>query len=381
MTDVIDFGAMPSGSVAQRINANAIPLLDLQALARIEPTSKQFVIPKLAPGGEVTVFSGAGSAGKSLFAQQVATALAAGVATLRLTMDQAPAIYLTCEDDERELHFRQSNICRALGIRMERLAGILHLGSLRGLLDNELGTFAADGTFQPTEMLDRLQALIERTGAALVCLDNLAHFFIGNENDRGEVTRFMNALNGIAGKTGAAILLLGHTNKDKGEYSGSTAWLNAVRSQIAIEHDMETDTRTVRVGKANYSRKGDELRFVWIDGAFVHADDLGPDRVKAMAEVMQANFDNERFLACLKELTRQRRAVSEKSCKSFAPSVFAGMPESKGIGKRRLEAAMDRLFRLGMIERDILWRGPDRKNVIGLKLTAAHTPEPECDPL
>lgn len=138
--------------------------------------------------------------------------------------------------------------------------------------------------------------------------------------------------------------------------------------------------RTVRVGKANYSRKGDELRFVWIDGAYVHADELGPDRVKALAEITQGNFDNDRFLACLEELTRQRRAVSEKSCKSFAPTVFDKMPESKGIGKKRLEAAMDRLFRLGVIERGILWRGPDRKDVIGLKLTAAHTPKPEYDP-
>jgi RecA-family ATPase len=253
---------------------------------------------------------------------------------------------------------------------MERLAGSLHLGSLRGLLENELGTFAADGKFRPTTMLRRLQALIERAGAALVCLDNMAHFFIGNENDRGEVTRFMNALNGIAGETGAAILLLGHTNKDRGEYSGSTAWLNAVRSQITIDHDMETDMRTVRVGKANYSSKGDELRFIWIDGAFVHADELAPDQAKELAEITQANFDNERFLACLEERTRQQRAVSEKSCKSYAPSVFERMPESKGIGKKRLEAAMDRLFRTGAIERGVLWRGPDRKDVTGLKLVA-----------
>jgi RecA-family ATPase len=370
MPDLIDFGGLPSDTVAQQINANAIETLDLEKWALVKPTPKRFVIPKLAPAGEVTVFSGAGSAGKSLFAQQVATALASGLPTLRLSLEQAPAIYLTCEDDERELHFRQSSICRALRIPMERLAGSLHLGSLRGLLENELGTFAADGKFHPTPMLRRLQALIERAGAALVCLDNLAHFFIGNENDRGEVTRFMNALNGIAGETGAAILLLGHTNKDRGEYSGSTAWLNAVRSQITIDHDMETDMRTVRVGKANYSRKGDELRFIWIDGAFVHADELAPDQAKELAEITQANFDNERFLACLEERTRQQRAVSEKSCKSYAPSVFERMPESKGIGKKRLEAAMDRLFRTGAIERGVLWRGPDRKDVTGLKLVA-----------
>ena len=35
----------------------------------------------------------------------------------------------------------------------------------------------------------------------------------------------------------------------------------------------------------------------------------------------------------------------------------------------RLNAAMDRLFRLGAIERAELWQGPDRKAVYGLRET------------
>jgi RecA-family ATPase len=49
----------------------------------------------------------------------------------------------------------------------------------------------------------------------------VAHLFAGNENDRGEVTRFINALNRLAGETGAAVLLLGHPNKAGDSYSGS----------------------------------------------------------------------------------------------------------------------------------------------------------------
>ena len=86
-------------------------------------------------------------------------------------------------------------------------------------------------------------------------------------------------------------------------------------------------------------------------------------------ETQRAVADNDIFLNCLRERNRQQRAVSEKSSKTYAPLVFAGMPESKGIGKTRLEKAMDRLFRLDKIERGELWKGADRKAVIGLRET------------
>lgn len=48
-------------------------------------------------------------------------------------------------------------------------------------------------------------------------------------------------------------------------------------------------------------------------------------------------------------------------------------PESKGIGKRRLENAMDRLFRIGAIERgDLGWRDDYRRPAVGLRECAAN---------
>jgi RecA-family ATPase len=73
-----------------------------------------------------------------------------------------------------------------------------------------LGTFDADGTLKPAVAFQRLVQMLQTTGAQLAILDNVAHLFTGNENDRGEVTRFVNLLNRLAGETGAAILLLGH---------------------------------------------------------------------------------------------------------------------------------------------------------------------------
>lgn len=349
-----------------------LPTLDLAALSLVRAQPKQFAIERLAPLGEVTLFTGAGSAGKSLLAQQLATAAAAGTTCLRIGVAPTPAIYATCEDDPEQLHWRQQHICEAMRVPMADLSGRLHLISLRGALDNELGRFAHDGTMTLAPAYHRLVATIRATGSNLVFLDNVAHLFTGNENDRGQVTRFLNLLNRLASETGAAIVLLGHPPKPSkpGEKthqtSGSTAWVNGVRSQFYIEHDLTTDIRTLFVGKANYAQKGDSARFVWQDWAFVHEDDLPQDVREQMAETIQAIGDNKLFLTCLAERNKQRRQVSEKpTAQNFAPKIFEGMPEAKGLTRQRLNSAMDRLFRINAIERTLLWR-QDGKDIFGL---------------
>lgn len=365
----MDWADVDPGEASEAIAAAAIATLDWAALANVKPAPKAFVIPWFAPAGEVTLFTGPGSAGKSLLAQQLATALAAGVPTLRLEMGQAPAIYLTCEDDEGQLHWRQEHICKALGVPVASLADKLHVASLRGALDNALGAEGPDGEFTLSASYHRLAAMIRRTGAKLVALDNVAHLFAGNENDRGEVTRFVNALNRLSGESGAAIILLGHPNKAGDSYSGSTAWLNAVRSQFTIEHDLQSDMRTVTVGKANYARKGEQLRFAWVEWAFVLEDDLPPDTARQQADTAKANGGNDAFLRCLALCTSQGRNVSHQPGSNHAPKVFAAMPEAKGLKKADFAAAMERLLSLGRIECDAeLWRGPDRKPRRGIRL-------------
>lgn len=347
--------------------------LDLAALSSQEAKPTAFAIERIAPLGEVTLLSGPGSAGKSLLGQQFATAAAAGVRCIGLDVMEGPAIYLSCEDDAEALHWRQAHICKALGLDMAKLAGRLHLVTLRGELSAELGTFQHDGTIRPAETYRRLDRLMQRTGARLAFLDNASHLFAGNENDRGQVTKFMNLLNRMAAQHSAGIMLFGHFSKGKdgkdGGASGTTAWPNSVRSHCTLTHDPETDLRTLTVTKANYARKGEAITFAWADWAFVREDDLPADKRSEHDETVRAANDNALFLACLRERNRQRRAVSEKPGTNYAPKQFAAMPEAKRIGKDRLIAAMDRLFRLGRIERAELWKGNDRKPVFGLRET------------
>ncbi|MFN6933760.1 MAG: AAA family ATPase [Tsuneonella sp.] len=351
-------------------SSKLLPRFDLDNLDGEPPFDREWILPGFIPENEVTLFTGPGGAGKSLFAQQLATCVAArapflGLDTIRLPDDDANVVmYITAEDDDRELHRRQRNINAALGVGREALGDRLYLSSLRGRIGNELATFTRDGEIEKTATYHLLFDTIFEVGASVIILDNVAHLFAGNENDRGQVTRFVNLLYSIVRTWSVTIVLLGHPNKSGDSYSGSTAWLNAVRSQIEIarltddlgnEHD--PDARVLTVGKANYARHGQRHPFRWHDFAFWHDDDLPDDLQKEYAALAKSNGENAAFLRCLAAATERKKAISENPGANFYGSVFPKMPEGKGYGKDAFDRAFHRLLAVGLIELDAkLWQ-------------------------
>lgn len=355
------------------------PRFDLDKLAH-DPPEREWIIPGYIPAREVTLFTGPGGAGKSLFAQQLATAVATGAYLLGLPTpggEMRNALYVTAEDDENELWRRQGRCLDAIGVDRADLShpdgDWLHLVSLRGMMGNELVAFDREGNIDTTPAFTKLRDTVFETGADLLILDNVGHLFAGNENDRGQVTRFVNALYKLVRTYGVTILLVAHPNKSGDDYSGSTAWRNAVRSQINLARldgdagNLDPDARVLSVSKANYSRLGEELRFRWHHGAFVRDEDLPPDAAKELAETIRAAGDNEVFLRCLRARNEQERPVSESpSSRTYAPRIFAKMAEAKGLTEARLEAALERLFRADRIARGVVCNvgRKDREGII-----------------
>lgn len=361
--------------------------LDLDELASRKATPRGFTIDHYAPSRELTLFTGSGGVGKSLFGQQMATASAAALGRcLELRVADCPALYITCEDCPEELHYRQEAICDALGVPMASLTGRLHLVSLRGELGNELAIFARDGTMDVAPAYERLRAKITATSAGVVWLDNVAHFFVGDENNRAQVTQFANLLNRLASQTGAAIILLGHPPKSGATFSGSTAWINAVRSQFSIDWVTEgkdktvTDrnARVIRSEKANYARTGKALRFRWHGGAFV----LDSDVPRAAFDEMRADTDNQVFLACLRARNEQGegRLVGPAPGPNYAPSQFEGMPEAKGRKRADLKRAMERLFASKQIETHTYRNTAKGRDVTVIRETIPETPNTTPEP-
>lgn len=356
--------------------APMLPLLDPGAWQGQHAPAREWALHEWIPARQATYLTGAGSAGKSLAAQQLATCIALGRPFLGIETRQAVAIYVTCEDDADELHRRQANICDALGVPLAALSGKLHLVSLAGAIGNELATFDPLGRMATSPAWETLRATVLATGAGFVALDNVAHLFAGNENIRNQVAAFCGLLNNLAAEADASVLFIGHPNKAGDSFSGSTAWENQVRSRIFLDRPrdadgsvLDPDARTLSRAKANYARNGEALSFRWHKWAFVREDDLPPNAAKEMAETIAANHDNAVFLACLDERNRQERPVSEsKASRTYAPKEFAEMAESKRIGRARLEAAMDRLFRIRAIERGVVGRHrAEGKDMIGLR--------------
>jgi hypothetical protein len=259
------------------------------------------------------------------------------------------------------------------------LSGKLHLVSLIGAIGNELATFTPEGRMTVGETYRTVQATAAATGAGFMALDNVAHLFAGNENIRNQVAAFCALLNQLAHDIDGSVLFLGHPNKAGDSFSGSTAWENQVRSRLFLEtpkddtgNSLDPDARVLSRGKANYARNGERLAFRWHKWAFINDEDIPKDQRAEIAATIQATADNTTFLRCLDERNRQERAVSEsKASRTYAPKEFAAMPESKGVGRSRLEAAMDRLFRVGKIERGVVgrYRG-EGKDIIGLRRTS-----------
>ena len=243
---------------------------------------RRWLVPNLLIRGAVTMLNGDGGVGKSLLAQQLVTALATGRSFLGLPAPQRPipSLAVFCEDDARELHFRQDRINAHYGCEMRDLDA-LTLVSRVGL-DNELMVFGRRGDVgEESDFYRQLAEKIRLTRAELIVIDTAADTFMGNEIIRPQVRQFINALARFATVNDGAVLLTAHpslTGLNSGSgLSGSTAWHNTVRGRLYLtrpasinDSDEETsDARILKLMKSNYGPTGNQLKLTWHDHVFV----------------------------------------------------------------------------------------------------------------
>lgn len=357
---------------------------------------REFIIPGWIVRGSCGLLSGQEGVGKSLIAQQMATCAAIGKDFLGLEIAHCPVVYITCEDPLDELWRRQEDINRSLGIDMADLEDRLLLVSLKGQIGNELATFDQQGRLSLTPRYKQIEKLALAFNAGLLFLDNAAHLFTGNENARHDVAAFLGLLERLSEAMSGAVVLLAHPNKQHAqgnkqgnEYSGSTGWSAHVRNRLFLDWAEKTDAgdfigddgRVLRKSKANYGKKGEEIYFRWHEWAFVRDDDLPEELSARLREVSRDSFENDCFLACLRQRSSEQRAVSESSSsRTYAPKIFATMPEARGCSIDQLARAMDRLWRIGAIERGFLWviRG-EGKSAHGIREASVKGPGARAD--
>lgn len=220
--------------------------------------------------GTVVLFSSHGGGGKSYVTLTFGAKAATGGTWFGEEMEQGDVLIVSGEDPVNEIHHRLWGICAAYGIGMADLAGHLDIVDVTGLLHKALYTAGTDyGKTEFTSQFRRMKELIERKAYKYIIIDNLAKFYMANENARPMVDEFVSALAALAAARGIGVVLVGHASKLGSDgYSGSTAWHNSARARWSLNVS-EDGNRDLVVEKNNYGATGHGGRFVWDDAKHV----------------------------------------------------------------------------------------------------------------
>lgn len=195
----------------------------------VDPPELDFVFLGFL-AGTVGLLIAPGSTGKSYWALLVAIALACKAATADL-LGLNPAkrgqkvVFLAAEDPKDVIRRRQFAIGKTIGrdhlgdcsanLKIKPL-----LGKRPDIMDN--GHFDEIATFC--------------MGARLIIIDTLTKFHTMDENKNSDMSQFIATLDALAARTGAAILVLHHIDKNSAR-NGDGNQMEAARGASAITND------------------------------------------------------------------------------------------------------------------------------------------------
>lgn len=262
-----------------------------------ETPTREWVVQDWIPKGEITSIYGSGSVGKSLLSLQLAIAVGTGGKWLGMDTEQMPALYVACEDTDDELHIRRDRILSGPEYEFQRddvLNAPVFLWSRVG--ENNDLAIEKDADVIEGRYLPVLRQAITNLEASelLLILDTVSDVYLGSENVREKVNKFLKTILGkLRLDLNLTIILLAHpsrTGMNTGDgLSGSTAWENAVRNRITVtRHETTPDAVVIRRAKSNYARVGDEIVALWDEGRFVVSSEHLTAHAVQVADTMTA---------------------------------------------------------------------------------------------
>jgi RecA-family ATPase len=351
-----------------------LPYVDL-----IAPLHKrQWLVVDRIPMLNVSLLSGEGAVGKSILLLQLSAATALGKDWLGMLPDVGPGLYIAAEDDADEVNRRLEDIAQHYGATRQHLIDNgLRILSFAGR-DAILGQPGHDGIIKPTPLFDRIKRDAILLRPKLIVIDPLADAFAGKEIDRGHVRQFITIMRRLAIDTGSAVVMSSHPSLSGmttgSGLSGSTAWHNSVRARMylkAAPGDAAAQ-RVLEVKKNNYGPVTAEILMRWRDGVYVVEPRQG-----TLAQLAAAQKVDDLFIKLLRRLTEQGRNVSAKTGTSYAPAMFAKLPEATEakIDKKAFAASMERLFTAGKIK--VITEGPPSKP--RTRLIDTHSTDPSTE--
>jgi RecA-family ATPase len=315
-----------------------------------EPPPREWLWPEWIPMVQTTALYGDGGVGKTLAAQQLMTAVAAGLKVWHEDVRPGVALGIFCEDDEDELQRRQFAICESFGVHPAQLDN-LHLLSRAGD-DNLLMTFK-DDVGHLTPFWHQVREMVGDIRPAVLTVDTAADTFGGNENIRPQVRQYVQgALTKLAIEFRCAVLLCAHPSvaglTSGSGTGGSTAWNNSVRSRLYLSRDEVTQRLVLERKKSNYAKAGERIELMWQEGAFIRFATVPGQAMRTEADVEYEQL----FLGLLREFTARGQGVGVDKRGNYAPREFGRAMREQGqsVNEMGLGMAMNRLLDMGVIE-------------------------------
>lgn len=252
------------------MNASAHSLLpaglDLAQSFAHEPPALDFVLPGLV-AGTVGALVSPGATGKSMFALEVAAAVASGVDMLNIGVPATGNVLVVAAEDPAPVLWGRMHAIGAYLPPAAREATIERLDLLPAL-SLGIDLFGEQSAVWTAEIAQRAQ------NCRLVIIDTLSRVHTGEENERKDAAKVMRNLERIAATTGAAVVFLHHITKSvalggQGDQQqaarGSSVWIDESRwagflktmdaaeaKTQCVDEEMRRHFVRFGVNKANY---------------------------------------------------------------------------------------------------------------------------------
>lgn len=321
-----------------------------------EPEELEWLVPGVLLKNEVTLFAGMTKLGKTMLCQQLMTAAAIGGEWIGQEVQRFRSFGFFAEDREQILKIRQAKINAHYGIDYPDLEQEMWLTSRDKLQSNTvLVQFNArfGGAVTLTPRWNQLYGILKDEGIRVLFIDTSARTFGGNENDRGQVTAYIEQLTMLAEEIDGSVVLNAHPSKPGPKagawYSGSTAWESSVRLTVSLErpesYSRETgedeDARVFHVMGSNYGGRNAPRRIRWENGVFVaeQAQTRAP-----MDQFERQALDYRMLEGVRTAIVNGARVPADELGAGSAPKRARRVPELKLVPYGELVASVQRLL-------------------------------------
>jgi hypothetical protein len=169
----------------------------------------EYEVDNRIPTNQVTLFSGEGGAGKSIFCMQLMASTVLQKPWLGVTPRQGPVLFIEAEDGEKIIHYRMRKLLRHYDSSFDAVRSQLHLVTMHGR-DTVLGFYNRRiSRIEPTPLYDELLEMAGDVKPRIIGIASSANVFAGSEIDRVQVQQFIGLL--TASRLGlVAVLFLFH---------------------------------------------------------------------------------------------------------------------------------------------------------------------------